>query len=102
LHTAEAEGFGLPLIEAMACGCPVVASDLPVLREVGGTDASYCSVGDVDAWTQSVSGLLMERSKSPEAWEIRRQQGRTHAAHFSWAENARQTTLIYQSILECK
>ena len=35
VHTAEAEGFGLPLIEAMACGCPVIASDLPVLREVG-------------------------------------------------------------------
>src|SRR5207249_12326989 len=50
IHTAEAEGFGLPLIEAMACGCPVVASDLPVLREVAASSAVYCRVADVSHW----------------------------------------------------
>ena len=52
LQTSDAEGFGLPPIEAMACGCQVIASDLPVLREVGGTAAAYCAVGDIQGWTE--------------------------------------------------
>ena len=47
LVPSEAEGFGLPVIEALACGAPVVASELPVLREVGDTACLYCAVGDV-------------------------------------------------------
>ena len=49
LQTSDREGFGLPVAEAMTCGTPVVASDLPALREVGGPAATYCPVGDVDA-----------------------------------------------------
>lgn len=100
LHTAEAEGFGLPVIEAMACGCQVVASDLTVLREVGGSAAGYCSVADLDSWIATVSDLLTEKARDPGAWELRRWQGPMHAARFSWAENARQTALVYQKVLE--
>jgi glycosyltransferase involved in cell wall biosynthesis len=100
LHTAEAEGFGLPLIEAMACGCPVAASDVPVLREVGGAAACYSPVADVDSWAGAVAGLLNARTRDRDAWEIRREQGRVHAARFSWAENARQTAIVYRNIME--
>jgi glycosyltransferase involved in cell wall biosynthesis len=100
LHTAEAEGFGLPLIEAMACGCPVAGSDVPVLREVGGAAACYSPVADVDSWAGAVAGLLNARTRDRAAWEIRREQGRVHAARFSWAENARQTAIVYRNIME--
>lgn len=99
MHTADAEGFGLPLAEAMASGCPVVATDLPVLREVGGPAAEYCPVADVDCWELAVVRLLREKLQNPAQWDLRRQAGMAYAARFSWAENARQTARIYQEVL---
>ena len=58
---SDAEGFGLPIIEALACGAPVIASDLPVLREVGGDAVRYCAVGDVDAWSSAIVDVIRER-----------------------------------------
>jgi glycosyltransferase involved in cell wall biosynthesis len=100
LQTSEAEGFGLPLIESMACGCPAVASDIPVLREVGGDAAAYCPVADVDAWAATVAQLLNEKAENAEAWELRRHRSLSHAVSFSWARNARQTARIYKEVLE--
>ena len=100
LHTAEAEGFGLPLVEAMACGCTVAATDLPVLREVGGTAAVYCGFADLDGWTETLAGLIRERKDQPEHWQFRRHSALAHAARFSWLENARQTARIYQKVLK--
>ena len=98
LQTSEAEGFGLPLVEAMACSCPVVASDIPVLREVGNAAASYCPVGAIGEWAETVVTLLREQARQPHAWNIRRQLSLERAAKFSWAENARQTAEIYRRI----
>jgi len=97
VHTSEAEGFGLPLIEAMACGCRMVASDLPVLREVGGTAATYCALGDIEIWKNTVLRLLDEGSG---AHQDSRERAIAHAARFSWTENARQTAQIYQKLLD--
>jgi glycosyltransferase involved in cell wall biosynthesis len=98
LQTSDAEGFGLPVIEAMACGCPVVASDIAPLREAGGTAAEYCPVGDIEAWSETVIGLLREREMSREAWELRRARGRQHALGFTWSESANQTMSVYQRV----
>jgi glycosyltransferase involved in cell wall biosynthesis len=102
VHTAEAEGFGLPLVEAMACGCPVAASDIPVLREVGGPVASYSPVGDIGAWRQTLLELLQEKRREPSQWESRRERSIAWAGRYSWAENARQTASIYGKVIEKK
>jgi len=52
-----AEGFGVPVIEALACGAPVVASNIPVLREVGFEGVRFCSLNDVMEWTIALEEL---------------------------------------------
>jgi glycosyltransferase involved in cell wall biosynthesis len=99
LLPSEAEGFGLPVIEALACGTPVVASELPVLREVGGDAASYAPVGEVDTWVQRAEEFLGERRASPAAWEVRRERCQQQGRKFSWEETARQTVDIYRRVL---
>ncbi|CAM3294133.1 glycosyltransferase [Corallococcus soli] len=84
LVPSEAEGFGLPVIEALACGAPVVASDLPVLREVGADACTYAPVGDVAAWTDTVDALLTGRRPAPA-----RQARHARAARFTWSAHAR-------------
>ena len=100
LVPSDAEGFGLPVIEALAAGTPVLASDLPVLREAGGEAASYAPVADVDAWTAGAHALLAERRDAPARWDARRQRARRQGAQFSWDEAARQTVAIYHRVLE--
>lgn len=99
LQPSDAEGFGLPVIEAMACGTPVIASDLPVLREVGGEAASYVPVSEVPAWTEAINWLLQEREQQPEKWAARKAAGITQAAKFSWAEYARKMVGLYDEVL---
>jgi glycosyltransferase involved in cell wall biosynthesis len=99
LQTSEAEGFGLPVAEAMACGTPVVASDIPVLREVGGDAAIYAPVADVPAWTRTVLDLLAERRAEPERWAARTRASAARGGSFSWAENARSMVAIYGELL---
>ena len=98
LMPSEAEGFGLPLIEAMACGTPVLASDLPVLREVGAEAAVYCTVADVPAWSAAVVVMLRERAANPERWAERRAEAIRQASRFSWAAYADRCAALYREI----
>lgn len=84
LVPSEAEGFGLPVIEALACGAAVVASDIPVLREVGGEAVLYRPVADVPAWADAVHRVLTEPAFAPPQ-EVRA----ARAALYSWREHAR-------------
>jgi glycosyltransferase involved in cell wall biosynthesis len=84
--------------EALACGTPVVASDLPVMREVGGEAAAYCPVGEVDAWRGEVVRLLACRAGDPGAWAARRAAGVRRAALFSWKEAARRVVGVYRDV----
>jgi glycosyltransferase involved in cell wall biosynthesis len=84
LVPSDAEGFGLPVIEALACGAPVVASDLPVLREVGEDACTYCPVADVEGWADTVDALLTGRRPAPTP-EARI----ACASRFTWSAHAR-------------
>jgi len=73
LVTSDAEGFGLPVAEALACGAEVVASDIPVLRETGGTCVTYAKPGDSEAFANAVRGVLaVQGGRSPGELEARR------------------------------
>jgi glycosyltransferase involved in cell wall biosynthesis len=98
LLPSDSEGFGLPVIEAMACGTPVVASDLAVLREVGGAAACYCPVGEVDAWVSTIVGVVARCAEHGESASHRRERLIEQASKFSWAENAARTAEIYREV----
>jgi glycosyltransferase involved in cell wall biosynthesis len=99
LQPSSAEGFGLPVLEAIACGTPVVASDLPVLREVGGEAVTYCLAGDEQRWAETAIGLLAEKRSDPEGWGARRLAGLARAARFSWSRHAETMTGVYRRLL---
>jgi glycosyltransferase involved in cell wall biosynthesis len=94
LQPSEAEGFGLPLIESLACGAVVVASDLPVFREIAGNAVIFAPVGDVPVWTETIRGVL-RGTLAPPAAEVRR----AVAGRYSWATHARIIAEGYRSLL---
>jgi glycosyltransferase involved in cell wall biosynthesis len=95
LLPSDREGFGLPVIEALACGAPVIASDLPVLREVGGSTVEYCRPGDARAWASTTIALLGEQSAHQEQALARRESGIAWARRFTWTRFASQLADIY-------
>ena len=98
LLPSEREGFGLPLVESLACGTPMVASDIPVLRELGGDAVSYCPPGDIAQWAVEVLTLLVERERSPDRWRDRGRRGAARAAEFSWGQYAALLLEVYQAV----
>ncbi|MEA5575957.1 glycosyltransferase [Anabaena sp. UHCC 0451] len=92
LLTSEAEGFGLPVIEALACGAIVITSDIPVLREVGGNGVIYCPISDVSVWVKTVAQVLSNPITAP-SLNLRLHQ----AQKYSWSNHAQ---IIAQSYLK--
>jgi glycosyltransferase involved in cell wall biosynthesis len=70
LYPSRYEGFGLPPVEALACGTPALVSDLPAIREATGGKAVYLPAGDVAAWTDALRSALRGeiRPGSPPRW----------------------------------
>lgn len=90
------EGFGLPPLEAMACGVPVVTSDASSLPEVVGDAAKIVPPLDIDALSAALHQLIVSPSLRAEL----AQRGRTQASRFSWEQAARQTVQIYHQAME--
>jgi glycosyltransferase involved in cell wall biosynthesis len=80
LVPSHAEGFGLPALEALACGTPVVAADATSLPEVVGDAGLLLPAGDVDAWREGVVALLRDERRRADLSK----RGPRHAAAYSW------------------
>jgi glycosyltransferase involved in cell wall biosynthesis len=88
------EGFGLPVLEAMAAGAPVLTSNVSSLPEVAGDAALLVDPTDVTAIATGLSRLLSD----PALAESLRARGRARAAEFSWERTARETLALLRSI----
>jgi glycosyltransferase involved in cell wall biosynthesis len=88
------EGFGLPPLEAMACGTPVVTSNVSSLPEVAGDAAMLVNPGNVFDIARGIREVLTDEPLRAEL--IRR--GRAQAARFSWERSAREVLEIYQDV----
>jgi glycosyltransferase involved in cell wall biosynthesis len=84
----------LPVLEALAAGLPVVATDLPVLREVAGSIPAFVAPSDIDALSDAMARAV-ESPSPPEVVAVRR----AHARAFDWRTSAIRTVEVYRELV---
>lgn len=96
VYPSHYEGFGLPPLEAMACGTPVIVSAIPAHRESCGTAALMSEPDDVDAFSRHMTRLLSDPALAADLST----KGRAHAIRFTWERAAAQHSLAFQDLMK--
>lgn len=94
LYPSSYEGFGLPIVEAMAAGCPVVTSRVSSLPEVGGDAAVFIDPTDVDALAKAMDAIIQDETLRARLSEA----GRARALGFTWPQTARRTQAFLELV----
>jgi glycosyltransferase involved in cell wall biosynthesis len=97
LAPSRHEGFGVPLLEAFRCGCPVVCSTGGALPEVASDAAEVVDSWEPSVWTERIQGLLGDSGKLNEL----RRRGFEREKEFSWVDSARRLCDLYREVAEC-
>jgi glycosyltransferase involved in cell wall biosynthesis len=92
---SRAEGFGLPVLEAMAAACPVICSDIPVFHEVTGGHARFFDPRDPEGLAAEMSAAAADRSGQ----SVRARRAREFVAPLTWERAARRTLEVYREAL---
>jgi alpha-1,3-rhamnosyl/mannosyltransferase len=100
IYPSVYEGFGLPLLEAMACGCPVVTTRCASLPEVGGDAALYVERPDLDAGPSELAALLAQLVQEPQLAASMREKGLIRSREFSWDKTAAETVAAFTKVLQ--
>ncbi|MDP8984907.1 MAG: glycosyltransferase family 4 protein [Pseudomonadota bacterium] len=103
LFPSLAEGFGWPIVEALACGCPVLTTDAPPMNEVGGEAADYLPplTDDLEGWaTTGAERLIGMLSRTPQERAARAQQGIAWSARFAMDKAIDSYLAAYRTALE--
>ena len=90
------EGFGLPPLEAMSCGAPVITSNISSITEVAHDGAILINPSDVNALSTNIYDLLTDKSKK-DYWS---KKGLLRSCDFSWIKTAEQTLTVYKELIE--
>jgi len=94
LYTSLRESFGIPLLEAMACGTPVITSNTSSMPEIGGKDAILINPENSDEITE----MMLRLEKDQDFYEQQRQIGLERAKLFSWRKTAENLLRLYQEV----